>query len=868
MIIHILIPDCIHSDHNVFFNILKNVVFKVGHAKLTEHYLDNAFKEGMKAREFQVDLHAAETWNIDSSKRDKISLWKLLGCWASRNCQTFGKILFKDKWETTNSRSVLAQNIDEFVYKTLKFILIELDVSESTLINLRHFVKVPVNEIGVENMVQISPKMKLFEIENNYWEKCWLSLERGEWLGHSHGEINNSIPFPSLNPPRQSLINSECATHSSGNSTLINFTRKRAYGCDLVRQHHSQSAMQSMVSDCDNITAINLTSNQSQRNDIPRSNGQAQSQSSRSSEPSMGTECNNVTPLDLTRKQSYDKDMRLNVSSATTTVMHEELQQRVNLLQDQLLLALQRELDQKNVVLDERNKSIFEAQKLIVVLQLQLIEQNSSNNDLRQQLEEKNKLVAENQESNELIQKQLAAQIDSTGSLQNLIDVLTKQEEMFNETVSALRSEVIAKDELVAQVREQNQSLQLKISEETESSSRTISAQRSEITATVELLSQAQESNALIQKQLAAQIDSTGSLQNLIDVLTKQEEMLTETVSALRSEVIAKDELVAQVREQNQSLQLKISEETESSSRTISAQRSEITATVELLSQAQESNALIQKQLAAQIDSTGSLQNLIDVLTKQEEMLTETVSALRSEVIAKDELVAQVREQNQSLQLKISEETESSSRTISTQRSEITATVELLSQAQESNALIQQQLTTRNESVAELRESVNMLQLQLTARDKSLTEVAKLKHEIQETIHCLESELTKKDSSINELQHLVASLTLQLDQKNSPDIIPALSAKEPEMSCEKVEQTLQPVQQCLPTVFGADRHNSQINDQNISQNVQAKIAVRTSSRIRLKHSKKTSRFVQPPDAAGMTRAEDVTSEYPSDDKKI
>ncbi|KAG4065651.1 hypothetical protein HA402_014715 [Bradysia odoriphaga] len=981
MIINILIPDCTRSEHNVFFSILKNVVFRVGHAKLTEHFLDNAFKDGMKAREFQVDLHTAATWNIDSSRRDKILLSKLLGCWASRNCQTFGRILYKEKWETTDSRSVLANNIDKFVYKTLKCILIELDVSESTLTNLKHFVKVPVNEIGLENMVQISPKMKVYQIKNIHWEKCWMSLSRGEWLGSSHGEINNSIPFPSLNTPTQALINSECATtHSSGNSTPLNFSRKRAYGIGI----HSQSAMPSMVFECNN-TPVNLTSYQSQRNDI-RSNGQAQSQPSRSSEPSMSAECNNVTPLDLTSKQSHDNNkivsrecsnMRMNVNSATTTVIQttdKELQQRVNLLQDQLLSALQRELDQKNVQLDERNESIAEAQKSIVFLQLQLIDKNSSNNDLRQQLEQQlaahiestgklqdlndaltkkeesftetesalrseikakneilvqlrqenqklhlklsehsettsatisaqrseiaatNELLSQTQESKDLLQQQLDAHIESTGKLQDLNDELTKKKESFTETESALRSEIKAKNETLVQLRQENRNLHLKFSEQSESTSAIISAQRSEIAATNELLSQTQVSKDMLQQQLDAHIESTGKLQDLNDELTKKKESFTETESALRSEIKAKNETLVQLRQENRNLHLKFSEQSESTSAIISAQRSEIAATNELLSQTQVSKDMLQQQLDAHIESTGKLQDLNDALTKKEESFTETESALRSEIKAKNETLVQLRQENRNLHLRFSEQSESTSAIISAQRSEIAATNELLSQTQVSKDLLQQQLITRNESVDELSESVKTLQLQLTTKDKSMNEIGNLQYEIQETIKYLESEIitqklslgesekvnqslraemTQKDSSINELQQLVATLKLQLDQKIPHEIVSALSEEATKMSVERVEQTLQPEQQCppgtLPIVSGIDRHNSRgkIKDQNSRVIVQANVTTRTSSRMRRsKYSKQMSRprFVQPPDVDDMTRAEEVESEHPSNDK--
>lgn len=194
MIVHILLPTCIRSDHNVFLNILKNIVGKVGHAKLSEHFLDNAFKEGMVATEFQVDFSSAEKWNSKSSKQEKISLSRLIGCWASRNCDGFGKILFKDSWRTVESRTGTPfAMIDRFVFSKMRCILVELNVSETTLPILKHFVKVPVKEIDVENMVQISPRMRVFDIKKDCLENCWKSLKHGEWLGNSNYEVRKKI---------------------------------------------------------------------------------------------------------------------------------------------------------------------------------------------------------------------------------------------------------------------------------------------------------------------------------------------------------------------------------------------------------------------------------------------------------------------------------------------------------------------------------------------------------------------------------------------------------------------------------------------------------------------------------------------------
>ncbi len=181
MIVHILLPKCTHTDHNVFFNILKNIVHKVGRAKLTDHFLDNAFKEGM-AGECQVDLNAAATWNVLSSREDQISQSKLLGRWAIRNYPTFGKILFGDSWKTTDLSSDIADEVDSVVFPKMKCVLVELDVVQSTSTNLIDFIQVPIKEITVENTAfKFSQKMKMYDIKANSVAKCWVSLKRGGW---------------------------------------------------------------------------------------------------------------------------------------------------------------------------------------------------------------------------------------------------------------------------------------------------------------------------------------------------------------------------------------------------------------------------------------------------------------------------------------------------------------------------------------------------------------------------------------------------------------------------------------------------------------------------------------------------------------
>lgn len=41
---------------------------------------------------------------------------------------------------------------------------------------LKHFVKIPINEIALENEVQISPRITLFDEREDYLQSCFKAL--------------------------------------------------------------------------------------------------------------------------------------------------------------------------------------------------------------------------------------------------------------------------------------------------------------------------------------------------------------------------------------------------------------------------------------------------------------------------------------------------------------------------------------------------------------------------------------------------------------------------------------------------------------------------------------------------------------------
>lgn len=171
-------------------------MFRAGRVKLIDHYLDNAFKSGMVSEEIRiVSDDTSLCWRNRNSKREGIRQSKLLGYWTTTNFASLGKVFFEDSWEASkgnfvtvesgnNTRTITAAEIDEIILPKMKCSVIELNVCESTLSNLKHFVTVPIDEIEVYNALQLTRKMRFFDIRKDYVEKCWTALKRGKWQGN------------------------------------------------------------------------------------------------------------------------------------------------------------------------------------------------------------------------------------------------------------------------------------------------------------------------------------------------------------------------------------------------------------------------------------------------------------------------------------------------------------------------------------------------------------------------------------------------------------------------------------------------------------------------------------------------------------
>lgn len=199
--VYILLPCCVEFKNDVFLNVLKNVVGRVRHDKLSEHYIDNAFKSGMMAEDIVVDEDDLSlSWKNCQSEQKLIRQAKLLGFWSATNCPTFGKVFFKNKWrpprdnfievESKNgTKRMTAADFDLIIVPKLKCCVVELNVCKSTLVNLKHFVTVPRNEIDMCNGFKFSTISTIFDVKEDFVGKCWKALKCGKWLMNTDTEV-------------------------------------------------------------------------------------------------------------------------------------------------------------------------------------------------------------------------------------------------------------------------------------------------------------------------------------------------------------------------------------------------------------------------------------------------------------------------------------------------------------------------------------------------------------------------------------------------------------------------------------------------------------------------------------------------------
>lgn len=194
--VFILLPICAELEIDVFLKILKNLI---GHSKLDKDAIDNAFKLGMSGDEFSIkEKDISENWTILKSIGAQKRLTKLLGYWANNNFSSLGKKFFERSWKPPKrqslkvkgrSKEMSADEIDAFVSQKLEIRVIQLNISQSTLTKVRHFVNCPAN-IGKKNEFQISKKVTSFDVDDEWKEECWRALKLGSFSLDGNSEVS------------------------------------------------------------------------------------------------------------------------------------------------------------------------------------------------------------------------------------------------------------------------------------------------------------------------------------------------------------------------------------------------------------------------------------------------------------------------------------------------------------------------------------------------------------------------------------------------------------------------------------------------------------------------------------------------------
>lgn len=185
-VICVLLPFCMELETDVFLNLLRNVVAR---SRLDDQQLD-ILKAGMIADTLCIksdDLLV--NWKELNSESQRIRQLKLLGVWTMYNYPSLGKKLFGDSWQAPERKIVdvlgvsakSAEAVNDVIFKKMKLRIFELNISHSTLLKLKHFVRVPV-DVEKFNGIQISPRIKLFEIDESVIEKCWKALKFGSFV--------------------------------------------------------------------------------------------------------------------------------------------------------------------------------------------------------------------------------------------------------------------------------------------------------------------------------------------------------------------------------------------------------------------------------------------------------------------------------------------------------------------------------------------------------------------------------------------------------------------------------------------------------------------------------------------------------------
>lgn len=196
-----LLPFCeelAESEIDGFFSVLKSVINR---KSIDENCFDSSLKSAMSGETFFIySKDLITNWSMLKSKTQRIRQYKLLGYWAIENFSSFGRILFGKSWKAPERKSIEVvgpsgteelqpEDIDKQILQKLSLRILEMDLSDSTLAKLKHLVNVP-SIVRKNNDKKISSKIKAFDVEDKYKEKCWRSLKSGRNVFDENFEVS------------------------------------------------------------------------------------------------------------------------------------------------------------------------------------------------------------------------------------------------------------------------------------------------------------------------------------------------------------------------------------------------------------------------------------------------------------------------------------------------------------------------------------------------------------------------------------------------------------------------------------------------------------------------------------------------------
>lgn len=186
---YFLLPYCPESKIDAFFGVLKSIINR---KSIDENCYDSSLKSAMNGENFCIDsMDLVMNWSMLNSHDQRIRQSKLLGYWAIQNFTSFGNVLLGKAWKAPERKSIKVvgsseseemqpEEIDEKIFQKLSLRILEIGVSNSTLAKLKNLVSVPIT-IGRKNELQISVKLKSFDIHDGCMEKCWRALKSGRF---------------------------------------------------------------------------------------------------------------------------------------------------------------------------------------------------------------------------------------------------------------------------------------------------------------------------------------------------------------------------------------------------------------------------------------------------------------------------------------------------------------------------------------------------------------------------------------------------------------------------------------------------------------------------------------------------------------